>query len=72
MPPGPWGLPWIGRVHDLPDEKTWMKFAGWGQQYGPIYQQTMMGVLHIWVSKENMVLDILAKNGQICSDRYVA
>ena len=37
------GLPWIGRVHDIPSEKAWMKFAEWADQYGPIYQQTMMG-----------------------------
>lgn len=35
--PGPTQLPYIGRVHDLPLQYTWLKFKEWADDYGPIY-----------------------------------
>ncbi|KAI0128275.1 cytochrome P450 [Xylariales sp. AK1849] len=67
--PGPKGLPLIGRVHDVPPEKTWLKFYEWSKEYGPIYQMEMFGSVHVWISSEEIAHDLLSKRAQIYSDR---
>lgn len=67
--PGPKSLPFIGRIHDLPHEMTWMKFYEWSKVYGPIYQMEIFGSVHIWMSSEEIVLDLLARRANIYSDR---
>ncbi|TLS30281.1 hypothetical protein PpBr36_02187 [Pyricularia pennisetigena] len=69
--PGPKSIPFIGRVHDLPPEMTWMKFYEWSKIYGPIYQMEIFGSVHIWMSSEEIVQDILARRANINSDRPV-
>ncbi|KAK4188627.1 cytochrome P450 [Podospora australis] len=67
--PGPWGLPYIGRVHDIPEEASWMKFYEWNKEFGPIYQMEMFGTTHVWISSEQVAHEILAKRAAINSDR---
>lgn len=67
--PGPKGLPFIGRVHDVPSTATWLKFWEWSQEYGPIYQMEIFGSQHVWISSEKIANDLLAKRGAIYSDR---
>jgi cytochrome P450 len=63
------GLPIIGRVHDIDMKRSWFKFKEWGDEYGPIYQTTMMGKTHIWISSHEIATELLAKRGAIYSDR---
>jgi hypothetical protein len=63
------GLPLIGRVHDVPAEKTWLKFYEWSKEYGPIYQQEMFGSVHIWISSEKIAHELLSRRAAIYSDR---
>lgn len=63
------GLPLIGRVHDLPADNIWLKFHEWSQTYGPIYQMSMFGSVHVWISDERIAHDLLAKRAAIYSDR---
>jgi hypothetical protein len=65
------GLPFIGRVHDIPTEGTWLKFYEWSKMYGPIYQMEMFGSVHVWISSERIAQDLLSRRGQIYSDRPV-
>lgn len=67
--PGPKGLPWIGRVHDVPAEATWLKFYEWAKEYGPIYGQEMFGSYHVWISSEQIAHDLLGRRNVIYSDR---
>ncbi|KAK3940226.1 cytochrome P450 [Diplogelasinospora grovesii] len=67
--PGPTGLPFIGRVHDVPAEGTWLKFYEWSKKYGPIYQTEMFGSVHVWISSEKIAHDLLSKRAAIYSDR---
>lgn len=82
--PGPWskhrhsnvglatnaiGIPLIGRVHDVPAEKTWLHFYKWAQKFGPIYKHEMFGTTHVWMSTEEVAKDLLARQGSIFSDR---
>jgi len=67
--PGPWLLPWIGRVHDLPIQFMWLKFKEWADIYGPIYRTKMLGANFIIISDEKMAEDLLVKKAKIYSDR---
>jgi hypothetical protein len=68
-PPGPALVPWVGRVHDLPIEKMWLKFAEWSETYGPLYRTQMLGDNFIIVSDEKIAEDLLVKRAKIYSDR---
>ncbi|KAK4041334.1 hypothetical protein C8A01DRAFT_45487 [Parachaetomium inaequale] len=67
--PGPIGLPFIGRVHDIPSKASWIKFYEWSKQYGPIYQMEIFGTVHVWISTADVAHDLLSKRGAIYSDR---
>lgn len=67
--PGPTGLPYIGRVHDIPEKGAWIKFYEWSKTHGPIYQTTMFGSVHVWISSEQIAHDLLSKRAAIYSDR---
>ena len=63
------GYPIIGRVHDIPHEKTWLKFYEWSKEFGPIYQNEMFGSVHVWISSEAIANDLLSRRAAIYSDR---
>ncbi|KAK5136248.1 hypothetical protein LTR08_003855 [Meristemomyces frigidus] len=67
--PGPKGLPFIGSVLDLPKKNSWMRFHEWGHEYGPIYQVNLAGVNHVWITRDSVAHDLLAKRSSIYSDR---
>ena len=67
--PGPAQFPLIGRVHDLPMTSTWLKFKEWADQYGPIYETSMMGQKFIVISDEDMATDLMVKKGNSFSGR---
>ncbi|KAF6837196.1 cytochrome P450 [Colletotrichum plurivorum] len=61
--PGPKQYPIVGRVHDLPKFAMWLKFKEWADEFGPIYQTSMLGQKFIIISDEEMAQDLLIKNG---------
>lgn len=63
------GLPFIGRVHDVPHNVSWLKFYEWSKEYGPIYQIEIFGTVHVWISSEAIAHDLLSKRAAIYSDR---
>ena len=63
------GLPFVGRVHDVPPERTWFKFYEWSKEFGPIYRHELFGTTHVWISSDDISKDLLAKQGGIFSDR---
>ncbi|KAK4508312.1 hypothetical protein PRZ48_002050 [Zasmidium cellare] len=67
--PGPKGLPLIGNVHELPEKCSWMKFAEWADEHGPIYQVNLAGENHVWISRDKIAHDLLSKRSAIYSDR---
>jgi len=62
-------IPFIGRVHDIPPERTWLHFYRWSQQFGPIYRHELFGTTHVWITSEEIAKDLLAKQASIFSDR---
>ncbi|KAK7952827.1 uncharacterized protein PG986_008555 [Apiospora aurea] len=70
IPPGARPLPGPkGRIHDVPAEKTWLKFYEWSKVYGPIYQMEIFGSVHVWISSEAIAHDLLSRRALIYSDR---
>ncbi|KAF2259878.1 cytochrome P450 [Lojkania enalia] len=67
--PGPWLVPWVGRIHDLPIEYMWLKFKEWADTYGPIYRTKMLGSNFVIVSDEALAEEILVKRAKVYSDR---
>ena len=67
--PGPWLLPWIGRIHDLPIEFMWLKFKEWADTYGPIYRTKMLGDNFVIISDEKVAEEMLVKRAKVYSDR---
>lgn len=67
--PGPWQIPYIGRVHDLPLQYTWLKFKEWADDFGPIYMTKMFGHNLLVLTDESIVEDLLVKRAKIYSDR---
>ncbi|KAI0201350.1 cytochrome P450 [Astrocystis sublimbata] len=67
--PGPKSFPIVGRIHDVPAEATWLKFYEWSKEYGPIYQSELFGTTHVWISSEQIAIDLLSRRAAIYSDR---
>lgn len=61
--PGPKQYPIIGRIHDLPRFGLWLKFKEWADEFGPIYQTSMVGQKFVIISDESMAQELLIKNG---------
>ena len=53
----------------MPSRGAWLKFFDWSKTYGPIYQTTMFGTVHVWISSEQVAHDLLAKRATMYSDR---
>jgi hypothetical protein len=67
--PGPRQIPFVGRVHDLPLQYTWLKFKEWADEHGPMYITSMFGTKLLVLSDETIVEDLLVKRAKIYSDR---
>lgn len=67
--PGPKQYPIVGRVHDLPRFGLWLKFKEWADEFGPIYQTSMMGQKFVIISQEKMAQELLIKNGNSFAGR---
>ncbi|KUJ23227.1 cytochrome P450 [Mollisia scopiformis] len=67
--PGPPGLPFIGRVWDIPRQHSYKKFKAWSDQYGPIYQMNIFGEHHVWLASDKIAKDLLVTRSGVYSDR---
>lgn len=63
------GIPFIGRVWDIPRSHSYLRFKKWSDIYGPIYQINVFGVNHVWVATDKIATDLLVKRGSLYSDR---
>lgn len=67
--PGPRQFPLIGRVHDLDANALWLNFKKWADEYGPIYQTSMMGQKFVIISDEEIAKEVLQKRGDVFGGR---
>ena len=71
-PPGPWLVPWIGRVHDLPHSALstlCLKFAEWSEAHGLIFKTKTFGETFIVISDRQVCEGLLVKRADIHSNR---
>ncbi|KAF5372164.1 hypothetical protein D9758_005053 [Tetrapyrgos nigripes] len=69
-PPGPWGIPLLGNVFQLPTlRKPWHTLAKWKTAYGPIVYLNMAGQPMIILNTKKVVEDLLDRRTTKYSDR---
>ncbi|KAF7371276.1 Cytochrome P450 [Mycena sanguinolenta] len=71
LPPGPWRLPIVGNILDLPPTDSWLKFAKLGEVWGEILSLTVLGQTMIIVNSLEIAEDLLETHGVNFSDRPV-
>ncbi|KAI9442829.1 cytochrome P450 [Lactarius psammicola] len=72
FPPGPKGLPLIGNLRDLPNEREWLIYEKMGQDIGSdILHLEFFGTHLVILNSEKASNDLLEKRSSIYSDRCV-
>ncbi|KAF2677370.1 cytochrome P450 [Lentithecium fluviatile CBS 122367] len=69
FPPGPPPIPILGNIHQIPLQKSYIKFAKWAQQYGPIVGLRLGPQRAIVLNTWTAVRDLLDQRGAIYSSR---
>ncbi|CZT22815.1 uncharacterized protein RCC_08521 [Ramularia collo-cygni] len=75
FPPGPWSLPFIGNLHQIPRGLPWVAFGEWAQRWGPIVGFRLGTQDAVVLNDAALVHEVLVKNGAAMSGRpprYVA
>lgn len=69
FPPGPPIIPGLGKLHQMPVQKPYLKFQEWAKKYGDIVGlKTGTGNL-VLLNTPELVHELFDKRGAICSDR---
>ncbi|KAH6899256.1 O-methylsterigmatocystin oxidoreductase [Coprinopsis sp. MPI-PUGE-AT-0042] len=69
LPPGPRGLPLIGNLLDIPQDKPWKVYSEWAGQYGDVVYFHAMGQSFIVLNSLTVVNDLLSARAAKYSDR---
>ncbi|RAH67093.1 cytochrome P450 [Aspergillus aculeatinus CBS 121060] len=69
LPPGPPTLPILGNLHQIPSQKSHLKFERWSREYGPIYSLVLGTRPVIVLNSAQAVKDLLDRRGAIYSSR---
>ncbi|KAI5118126.1 hypothetical protein M0805_008034 [Coniferiporia weirii] len=69
MPPGPFGLPFIGNKHQMPAVKPWRAFEKLNKQYGPVVSLFFGNTPIIVLGTARAAWDLLEKRSEIYSSR---
>jgi|SRR5579862_3431345 Cytochrome P450 len=70
LPPGPFPLPIVGNVLQLPERKPWIAFEKWSQRYGdPLLTVWIGRVPSIFVNDAWAASDLMEKRANIYSGR---
>lgn len=62
--PGPPGLPFLGNLHQLPNDYPWRKFKEWSDIYGPVMEVKLGKESLIVLSNNETVKELLERRGQ--------
>jgi hypothetical protein len=67
------GIPWIGRLWDVPPSGAVIElarhFRRFHDKYGPIYEWQAMGVTRVFVNSDAVANDLLVKQARLYSDK---
>ncbi|KAH6879360.1 O-methylsterigmatocystin oxidoreductase [Coprinopsis sp. MPI-PUGE-AT-0042] len=69
LPPGPKGLPLIGNLLDIPQEKPWEVYSEWAKQYGDIIHVHALGQNIVVSNTLEAANDLLTARAPNYSDR---
>ncbi len=59
MPPGPWGIPFLGVFYRVSPDRPHLTYTEWAQKYGDCMSFTLFGTLKaVVVSSENAIRDV--------------
>ncbi len=60
MPPGPWGMPFLGVFYRISRDRPHQTYTEWAQKYGDLMSFTMLGTQRaVVVSSEQAIRDVL-------------
>ncbi|ETW82537.1 cytochrome P450 monooxygenase 14 [Heterobasidion irregulare TC 32-1] len=69
-PPGPKGLPILGNILDIPEQRQWITYARWGRESGsPIIRLNVLGTTIIVINDLKTAVDLFEKRGDLYSNR---
>ncbi|KAI0659814.1 cytochrome P450 [Cubamyces menziesii] len=71
-PPGPSGLPFIGNVFDIPQERPWVAYRDLAATYGDVIAVKALGQTLIVLNSLSATIDLLEKRSAMYSDRPVS
>ncbi|KAE8167626.1 cytochrome P450 [Aspergillus tamarii] len=69
LPPGPYPLPVIGNIHQVPILQPWKVYGNWNGKYGPVVNLKYGSLRVIILGSNQIVSDLLEKRGSIYSSR---
>ncbi|KAH9893508.1 CyP450 monooxygenase [Cubamyces lactineus] len=69
LPPGPRGIPMIGNVFDVPQERPWTTFWKLSRRYGDVICISILGQTTIVLNSAQSVSDLFEKRSSIYSTR---
>ncbi|KAN0084392.1 Cytochrome P450 [Tylopilus felleus] len=73
LPPGPRGLPFIGKVIGVNPDAPWLMYAEWAKQYGDLIYTQSLGRDIIVINSEAVAKELLENRSRNYSDRpYLA
>ncbi len=60
MPPGPWGIPFLGVFYKISWDTPHLTYTEWAQEYGDILSFTLFGTQRaVVVSSQQAIRDVL-------------
>ncbi|KAH6919268.1 cytochrome P450 [Coprinopsis sp. MPI-PUGE-AT-0042] len=69
LPPGPKGLPVIGNLLDIPQDKPWLVYNEWAKKYGDVMYFHALGQKFVVLNSLEAVNDLLNARAANYSDR---
>jgi cytochrome P450 len=69
FPPGPPGLPWVGKVIGVDTGAPWITYAEWARTYGDLVYSRLLGKDIIILNSENVAKELLENRSKNYSDR---
>jgi hypothetical protein len=69
LPPGPKPLPVIGNLLDIPQEKEWLTYRSWNEQFGDVVFVEALGQKIVVLGSAAAVNDLMERRSAVYSDR---
>ncbi|KAF7335150.1 O-methylsterigmatocystin oxidoreductase [Mycena sanguinolenta] len=67
--PGPRGLPFIGSIHELPQENVWKVYSDWAAKYGGIFAFKVFNRQIVVINSISIATELIDKRARLYSDR---